>query len=63
MRRLGYDKWKELKEYGRRWMVEVASSAFKGVLGQGLRAKRFASQKVEASLKVMLYNRFTSIRP
>jgi transposase len=63
VRRLGYDRWKELKEYGRRWMVEVAFSAFKGVLGEGLRAKRFASQKVEASLKVMLYNAFLSIRP
>jgi len=43
-------------------MVEVAFSAFKGVLGETLRAKRFLSQKVEASLKVVLYNRFMSIR-
>jgi hypothetical protein len=63
VQRVGYDRWKELKEYGRRWMVEVVFSAFKGVLGEGLRAKRFASQKVEASLKVMLYNAFLSIRP
>jgi hypothetical protein len=40
---------------------EVAFSSLKGVLGEGLRARRFASQKVEASLKVMLYNRFMSI--
>jgi hypothetical protein len=62
VQRLGYDRWKELKGYGRRWMVEVVFSAFKGVLGETLRAKRFLSQKVEASLKVMLYNRFMSIR-
>ena len=32
-RRLGYDRWNELKKCGRRWMVKVAFSAFKGVLG------------------------------
>jgi len=30
--------------------------------GGGTEAKRFLSQKVETSLKVMLYNRFMSIR-
>jgi len=63
VQRVGYDRWKELKEYGRRWMVEVVFSSLKGVLGEALRARRFVSQKVEASLKVMLYNRFMSIRP
>jgi hypothetical protein len=32
-RRLGYDRWNELKKCGRMWMVKVAFSAFKGVLG------------------------------
>ena len=61
--KLGYDRWKEMKDYGRRWLVEVVFSSLKGVLGETLRAKTFASQKVEASLKVMLYNAFMSIRP
>jgi hypothetical protein len=60
---LGYDGWKSVKDYGKRWLVEIAFSAFKRVLGETLRARRFVSQKAEASFKVMLYNRFLSIRP
>ncbi len=60
---LGYEGWKAVKDYGKRWLVEIAFSAFKRVLGETLRGRRFVSQKVEASLKVMLYNRFLSIRP
>jgi hypothetical protein len=60
---LGYEGWKSVKDYGKRWLVEITFSAFKRVLGETLRARRFLSQKTEASLKVMLYNRFLSIRP
>ena len=60
---LGYEGWKSVKDYGKRWLVEITFSAFKRVLGETLRARRFLSQKVEASLKVMLYNTFLSIRP
>jgi len=41
--------------------VEIVFSSFKRVLGEALRSKRFISQKAEASLKVMLYNRFLSV--
>jgi transposase len=61
LKRVGYDGWKTLKDYGKRWMAEVVFSAFKRVLGDALMARRFASQRVEASLKVMLYNRFMSV--
>lgn len=60
---LGYEGWKEVREYGKRWLVEIVFSSFKRVLGEALRGRRFLSQKAEASLKVMLYNRFLSIRP
>ncbi len=60
---LGYEGWKSVKDYGKRWLVEITFSAFKRVLGETLRARRFLSQKAEASLKVMLYNRLLSIRP
>lgn len=60
---LGYAGWKEVRDYGKRWLVEIVFSSFKRVLGDTLRARRFLSQKAEASLKVMLYNRFLSIRP
>ena len=58
---LGYEGWREVREYGKRWLVEITFSAFKRVLGETLRARRFLSQKAEASLKVMLYNKFLSI--
>lgn len=58
---LGYDGWKSVKDYGKRWFVEIVFSAFKRVLGETLRGRRFLSQKAEASLKVMLYNRFLSL--
>jgi hypothetical protein len=60
---LGYDGWKSARDYGKRWLVEIVFSSFKRVLGETLRARTFLSQKAEASLKVMLYNRFLSIRP
>jgi transposase len=59
---LGYEGWKSVKEYGKRWLVEIVFSSFKRVLGEALRGRTFLSQKAEASLKVMLYNRFLSIR-
>jgi hypothetical protein len=60
---LGYDGWKSARDYGKRWLVEIVFSSFKRVLGETLRGRTFLSQKAEASLKVMLYNRFLSIRP
>ena len=62
MRRLGYEGWKELKDYGKRWLVEIVFSSFKRVLGETLRSRQFIIQKAEASLKVVLYNKFLSIR-
>ena len=59
--RLGYEGWKALKDYGKRWMAEVVFSAFKAVMGGTLMAKSFLSQKAEVTLKVMLYNRFMSL--
>lgn len=61
LNRVGYEGWKVLKDYGKRWMVEVVFSAFKRVLGDTLMARRFISQKAEATLKVLLYNRFMSV--
>lgn len=57
---LGYEGWKSAKEYGKRWMVEIVFSAFKRVLGDTLTSRTFLSQKAEATLKVMLYNKFMS---
>jgi hypothetical protein len=61
IRKLGYDGWKKLKDAGRRWIAEIVFSSIKRVLGEDLLSKKFSTQKVEAGLKVMLYNRFISL--
>jgi Transposase DDE domain len=61
VRKLGYDGWKQLKDAGRRWIVEIVFSSIKRVLGEDLFSKKFKAQKVEVGLKVMLYNKFMSL--
>jgi hypothetical protein len=61
IRKLGYDKWKQLKDVGKRWIAEIVFSSIKRVLGEDLLSKKFSAQKVEAGLKVMLYNKFISL--
>jgi hypothetical protein len=61
IRELGYERWKQLKDAGRRWIVEIVFSSIKRVLGENLLSKKFKAQKVEAGLKVMLYNKFISL--
>ncbi len=60
MKKLGLEGWKKLRDYGKRWIAEIIFSSFKRVLGEALRSKKFLCQKAEASLKVMLYNKFLS---
>jgi len=61
IRELGYERWKQLKDAGRRWIVEIVFSSIKRVLRENLLSKKFKAQKVEAGLKVMLYNKFISL--
>lgn len=61
IRKLGNDKWKQLKDAGKRWIAEIVFSSIKRVLGEDLLSKKFSAQKVEAGLKVMLYNKFISL--
>ena len=60
-KRLGYEGWKNLKDYGQRWLVEIALSAFKRVLGEELFSRKFYAQKIEATLKILLYNKFMTV--
>ncbi|MBV9666733.1 MAG: hypothetical protein JO327_01245 [Nitrososphaeraceae archaeon] len=49
----------QLKNTGRRLIAEeTVFSSLKRVLGEGLVSRKFKVQKVEAGLKVMLYNKF-----
>jgi hypothetical protein len=59
--KLGYEGWKQLKDTGRRWIAEIVFSSIKRVLGEDLLSKTFSAQKVEAGLKVMLYNQFMNL--
>jgi hypothetical protein len=61
MKKLGYDRWKQLKDIGRRWISEIVFSSLKRVLGEDILSKKFKAQKVEAGLKVILYNKFISL--
>jgi DDE family transposase len=61
IRELGYERWKQLKDAGRRWIAEIVFSSIKRVLGENLLSKKFKAQKVEAGLKIMLYNKFISL--
>ena len=61
IKKLGYDGWKQLKDTGKRWITEIVFSSLKRVLGEDLLSKKFKAQKVEAGLKVMLYNKFISL--
>src|SRR5712691_5489222 len=61
IKKLGYQGWKQLKDSGRRWIAEIVFSSIKRVLGEDLFSKKFSAQKVEAGLKIMLYNKFMSI--
>ncbi len=61
LKKLGYEGWKQLKDTGRRWIAEIVFSSIKRVLGEDLLSKKFSAQKVEAGLKVMLYNQFMNL--
>lgn len=61
VKKLGYEGWKQLKDTGRRWIAEIVFSSIKRVLGEDLLSKKFSAQKVEAGLKVMLYNQFINL--
>jgi Alpha/beta hydrolase of unknown function (DUF915) len=54
IRELGYERWKQLKDAGRRWIAEIVFSSLKRVLGEDLLSKKFKAQKVEASMKILL---------
>jgi len=61
IKKLVYQGWNQLKDAGKRWITEIIFSSIKRVLGEDLLSKTFCAQKVEAGLKVMLYNKFISL--
>jgi hypothetical protein len=61
IKKLGYERWKQFKDAGRRWTAEIVFSSIKRVFGENLLSKKFKAQKIEAGLKVMLYNKFVGL--
>ena len=61
IKRLGFERWKQLKDIGRMWIAEIVFSSIKRVFGEDLLSKKFNAQKIEAGLKVMLYNQFMNL--
>jgi hypothetical protein len=49
IRKLGYERWKQLKDAGR-WIAEIVCSSLKRVLGEDLLSRKFKAQKIEAGL-------------
>jgi Transposase DDE domain len=54
IKKLGYQRWKQMKDPGRRWIAEIVFSSIKRVLGEDLFSKKFGTQKVEVSMKILL---------
>ena len=44
-------------------IAEIVFSSLKRVLGEDILSKKFKAQKVEAGLKVMLYNKSSACKP
>ena len=42
------------------WIAEIVFSSLKRILGEDLLSRKFKALKIEAGLKVMLYNKFMS---
>ena len=58
------ERWKQFKDAGRRrWTAEIVlySRQSKGCWVENLLSKKFKAQKIEAGLKVMLYNKFMGL--
>jgi hypothetical protein len=58
IKKFEYQGWKQPKDTGKRWIAEIVFSSIKRVFGEDLLSKKFSAQKVEAGLKLMLYNQY-----
>ena len=47
-----------MKDAGRRWIAEIVFSEIKRVFGEDRLSKKFSAEKIEAGLKIMLYNKY-----
>ena len=53
---MDYERWRDEKGYGRRWLTESILSAVKRGSGEAVRATSFGGQALEAVLKFWAYS-------
>ena len=53
---MDYERWRDEKDYGRRWLTESILSAAKRGSGEAVRATSFGGQALEAVLKFWAYS-------
>jgi hypothetical protein len=56
LKEMGYERWKEKHDYGKRWAVEGVFSSVKRIFGESVRAHSQISAIQEAKRKFMIYN-------
>jgi hypothetical protein len=56
MKELGYQRWKQKYDYGRRWAAESVFSAVKRISGEHVAATKTENMMQEVILKFSFYN-------
>ena len=55
-------EWKKKVEHGKRWLVEIAPSAFKRMFGERLYSLKWKNMVQKVRIKVATYNRLVDMR-
>jgi hypothetical protein len=72
IKKLGLERWKELKDAGRRWIAEIVFSSIKRVMGEDLLSKKFSAQKSRSRIEnnviqqirqLVIQNQFRKLKP
>lgn len=58
---MGYEKWREEKDYGKRWSAEALFSSFKRIFGEHVVSKRTDLMYREVKMKLVLYSLMLSM--
>ncbi len=56
LKEIGYEKWKEQHDYGKRWAVEGVFSSVKRIFGESVTAQGQNSAIQEVKRKFLMYN-------
>jgi len=59
---MGYERWREEKDYGKRWSAEALFSSFKSIFGEYGVARRTDLMYKEVKMKLVLYNLLLNVK-